>query len=88
MNAIAHPAISGEYSGTVSLRDCVKPVRLESMRTDLYVQQVPGEIRLDRGSLNLQNVVGPVKLTTRSTDVTVSSFSNGLELTVDKSTLS
>jgi DUF4097 and DUF4098 domain-containing protein YvlB len=76
--------VSGEYSGTVSLRDCVKPVRLESMRTDLYVQQVPGEIRLDRGSLNLQNVVGPVKLTTRSTDVTVSSFSNGLELTVDK----
>jgi DUF4097 and DUF4098 domain-containing protein YvlB len=76
--------ISGDYSGTVSLHDVAQPVRIESMRTELYVQQVPGEIRLDRGSSSLQNVVGPVKLTTRSTDVTVSGFSNGLELTVDK----
>lgn len=76
--------ISGDYSGTLSLRELAKPVRLENMRTQLDVQQVLGEIRLDRGSLTVQNVVGPMKLTTRSTDVTVDGLSNGLEMMVDK----
>jgi len=45
---------------------------------------VPGEIRLERGSLNLQNVVGPLRLTTRATDVSLDGFSNAVELAVDK----
>ncbi len=81
---VGQVSINGDYTGTLSLRDVAKPVRLENMRTQLEVEQVPGEIRLDRGSLNAQNVVGPVKLTTRSTDVTLDGFTNGLELTVDK----
>lgn len=76
--------VSGDYSGTVSLRELAQPVRVENMRTELNAQQVPGEIRLDRGSLNVQNVVGPLRLTARATDVSVDGFSNGLELTVDK----
>jgi DUF4097 and DUF4098 domain-containing protein YvlB len=76
--------INGDYTGTVALRELAKPVRLENMRTELDVQQIPGEIRLDRGSLNIQNVIGPVRLATRATDVTLDGFSNGLELTVDK----
>ena len=51
--------INGDYNGTVSLRDVAKPVRVENMRTEMDVQQIAGEIRLDRGSLNVQNVVGP-----------------------------
>ncbi len=76
--------ISGDYTGTVSLRDLAQPVRVENMRTQLAAQQVPGEIRLDRGSLNLQNVIGPLHLTTRATDVSLDGFSNALDLTVDK----
>jgi DUF4097 and DUF4098 domain-containing protein YvlB len=76
--------ISGNYTGTVSLRDLAKPLRVENMRTELDAQQVPGEIRLDRGSLTLQNVVGPLRLITRATDVSLDGFSNGLEITVDK----
>ena len=76
--------IAGAYTGTVSLRELARPVRVENMRTVFDVQQVPGEIRMDRGSLSIQNVIGPVKLTTRSTDVTVDGFTEGLELTVDK----
>ncbi len=76
--------ISGDYTGTISLRDLAQPVRVESMRTELAAQQVPGEIRLERGNLNVQNVVGPLRLTTRATDVSLDGFSNGLELTVDK----
>jgi DUF4097 and DUF4098 domain-containing protein YvlB len=77
-------AINGEYKGTISLREVAKPVRVENMRTEMDVQQIAGEIRMDRGSLNVQNVVGPLKLTTHATDVNVDGFSDGLELTVDK----
>jgi DUF4097 and DUF4098 domain-containing protein YvlB len=76
--------IEGEYSGTVSLRDLAKPLHVQNMRTQFDVQQVSGEIRLDRGSLNAENVVGPVKLVTRATDVTLSAFSNALDVTIDK----
>jgi len=68
----------------VSLRDLAQPVRVQSMRTELNVQRVLGEIRFDRGSLNVQNVVGPLTLSTRSTDVSLDGFTNGLDLTVDK----
>lgn len=81
---IGQVTINGDYTGTVSLRDLAQPVRVENMRTQLDAQQVPGEIRLDSGSLTVQNVVGPLHLTTRATDVSVNGFSNGLELSVDK----
>lgn len=76
--------IGGDYTGTITLHDLAKPVHVENMRTDLDAQQLPGEIRLDRGSLSVQNVVGPLRLTTRATDVTLAGFSNGVELSVDK----
>jgi DUF4097 and DUF4098 domain-containing protein YvlB len=77
-------SIEGEYNGTLSLRDLAKPARVENMHTQLEVQQVPGEIRLDRGSLDAENVIGPVKLNTRATDVTFDGFTNSLDLNVDK----
>lgn len=76
--------IEGDYSGTVSLRELTKPVRVENLRTVLSVQSVPGEIRLDRGSLNAENIVGPVKLTAHSTDVSVDGWQNGLDLSLDR----
>lgn len=76
--------ISGDYTGSVSLRDLAEPVRVQNMRTELNVQRIVGEIRFDRGSLNVENVVGPLRLSTRATDVSLEGFSNGLDLTVDK----
>jgi DUF4097 and DUF4098 domain-containing protein YvlB len=76
--------VSGDYTGTVSLRELSKPVRLASMRTRLDAEQVPGEIRMDRGSLTGQNVIGPVHLVTHSTDVTLDGFTEALELNVDR----
>ncbi len=76
--------INGDYSGSVSLRELPQPVRVENLRTILSVQSVPGEIRLDRGSLNAENIVGPVKLTAHSTDVTIDGWQNGLDLAVDR----
>ena len=76
--------ISGDYTGSVSLRDLAEPVRVQNMRTELNVQRILGEIRFDRGSLNVQNVEGPLRLTTRATDVSLDGFTNGLDLTVDR----
>ena len=76
--------ISGDYRGSVSLRELAKPVRVQNSRTNLEVQQIPGEVRLDRGSFTAQDVVGPVTLTTHSTDVSFDGFSAGLDLTVDR----
>ena len=85
LNKIAgQVSIEGDYKGTLSLRDLAKPVRVQNARTQLNVQQVPGQIRLDRGSLNVEDVVGPVKVNTRATDVVLSGFTDGLDLTVDK----
>lgn len=76
--------INGDYRGSVSLRELAKPVRVESMRTKLELQQIPGEVRLERGSFTAQNVIGPVTLTTHSTDVSFDGFTAGLDLTVDR----
>lgn len=76
--------IAGDYTGTVSVRELAKPSRIDNMHTQLDVQQVPGEIRLDRGSLDAENVIGPVKLNTHATDVTFDGFSSPLELNVEK----
>jgi DUF4097 and DUF4098 domain-containing protein YvlB len=76
--------IEGEYSGTVSLRELTKPAHIQNFRTVLDLGQVPGEIRLDRGSLDAENVAGPVKLITHATDVTLGGFTNALDVDVDK----
>lgn len=76
--------INGDYRGSVSLRELAKPVRVQNSRTQLAIEQVPGEVRLDRGSFTAQNVVGPVSLTTHATDVTFDGFSASLDLTVDR----
>jgi DUF4097 and DUF4098 domain-containing protein YvlB len=76
--------INGDYTGTVSLHELAKPVRVQDMRTQLEIQQVPGEVRLDRGSLSLQNVIGPVRLSTHATDVQVDGVSNDVTMEIDK----
>jgi DUF4097 and DUF4098 domain-containing protein YvlB len=76
--------ISGDYTGTVTMHDLAKPVRVQDMRTQLEIQQIPGEVRLERGSLDLQNVVGPLKLNTHDTDVELDGVLNDVNMTIDK----
>jgi hypothetical protein len=54
------------------------------MRTQLDIQQVPGEVRIDRGSLSAQGVIGPLKLTTHATDITLAGFTNAVQVSVDR----
>jgi hypothetical protein len=83
-NIAGQVTINGDYTGTVSLRDLAKPVRVAVMRTQLEVQQIPGEVRLERGSLSVQNAVGPMKVNTHATDVEVDGISNDVTMDVDK----
>jgi len=76
--------VSGDYNGSVSLRELAKPVEVKSMRTTLSAQRIPGELHLDRGSLSVENVVGPLRLTTHVTDVSLDGFTDTLDLSVDK----
>jgi DUF4097 and DUF4098 domain-containing protein YvlB len=76
--------VGGDYTGTVSLRSLSRPVHLESMRTQLDVQRVPGYVRLDRGNLDAKDLIGPLKLSAHSTDITLASFTEGLDLDVDR----
>lgn len=83
-NIAGQVTVNGDYSGTVSLRDLAKPVRVADRRTQLELQQVPGEVRLESGSLSLQNVVGPLKLSTHATDVELNGVSNDVNMDIDK----
>ena len=85
LTKIAGPVtISGDFTGTVSWRELAKPARVENMRNRVDVQQIPGEIRMDRGSLTAQGIVGPTTLNTHATDVTLAGFVNALQLNVDR----
>jgi hypothetical protein len=54
------------------------------MRTQLDARQIPGYVRLERGSLDAKDLVGPIKLSTRATDVTLAGFSDALDVDVDR----
>ncbi len=83
-NIAGQVTISGDYTGTLSLHDLSKPVRVQDRRTQLEVQRIPGEVRIERGDVSLQNIIGPSKLNTHDTDVTVEGVSNELSMDVDK----
>jgi DUF4097 and DUF4098 domain-containing protein YvlB len=83
-NIAGQVTVGGDYTGTVSLRSLSQPVHLESMRTQLDARRVPGYVRLDRGSLDAKDLIGPLKLSAHSTDITLASFSESLDLDVDR----
>lgn len=76
--------VEGSYEGMISLRDVTQPIHVDNMGTHLDLQGVPGEVKIDRGTLSAQDVVGPVKVNTDATDVTLQNFTQGLELSVGR----
>ena len=76
--------LNGSYTGSVSLRELAKPVKVDNLRTEFNIRQIPGEVHMERGSLSMQNIMGPIKLDTRATDVRLEDFTDSLEITIDK----
>lgn len=79
--------INGEYTGTLSLRGLDNVCRLQNMHTDLQVGRIPGEIRLDRGSLNIQDAVGPLRVNAHSTDISLEGVTTAIDISVDRGDL-
>lgn len=77
-------SVVGDYTGTITLRAISNPVRIESMHTQFDAQGVPGNLTLERGSLEANNLVGPLKVNAKATDVTLNQFRSALDLTVEK----
>lgn len=77
-------ALNGSYTGSLSLRDLAKPVKVENLRSSFELRQIAGEVHMERGSITMQDVIGPTKINTRATDVRLENFTDSLELAVDK----
>ena len=76
--------ITGAYFGDLQFRNLAKPLRYDGPQTTLSVQRIAGEIRLGRGYLDAHNLVGPIQLNSRSKDVQIRSFTEALNLTLDR----
>lgn len=79
--------IDGTYNGTIELRKLAKPLRLNSPRTNLSVEAVPGEVSMSLGDFNGSKFAGPTHLTRRSSDVEISDFSGPLDISIERGDL-
>ncbi len=77
-------AVKFPFTGELIFRKLAKPLRLETRRTELRVERLPGYLRMTSGDLTASELVGPVRVTTRSTDVQLNDFTESLELNVDR----
>ena len=57
------------YNGNVELSHIGQRLHLKSIRTDLQLAKLDGEISLGHGDIRASSVAGPVKLNTRSNEV-------------------
>jgi len=76
--------IKGGFSGEVLARDIAQPLQFESSRTQLHVEQLPGELRMASGEVSAHRLVGPIRLTTRSQDVRLTDFTGGLSVEIER----
>jgi hypothetical protein len=76
--------ISGAYSGEIQFHNLSKPLRFNGERTDLNIERLPGQVRMALNDFTGSNLVGPVHLSGRSRDVTISDFTNELDVVVDR----
>jgi len=76
--------ISGAYSGEIQFRNLSKALRFNGERTDLNIEKLPGQVRMALNDFTGSNLVGPVHLSGRSRDVTISDFTNELDVVVDR----
>jgi hypothetical protein len=79
--------IAGAYSGVLQFRNLSKPLRFNGEKTDFNVEKLPGQIRMALGDFTATNVVGPMHVSARSRDITISDFTNELEVVVDRGDL-
>lgn len=68
------------YNGNVELSHIGQRLHFKSVRTDLQLARLDGEISMGHGDLRASSVAGPVKLTTRSNEVHFEDVSGEVEV--------
>jgi hypothetical protein len=68
------------YNGTLQLSHISQRVHLKSVRTDLQIAKLDGEISMGHGDIRATEFAGPVKLNTRSNEVHFEDVSGEVEV--------
>ncbi|HET8889891.1 MAG TPA: DUF4097 family beta strand repeat-containing protein [Candidatus Angelobacter sp.] len=68
------------YNGNVELSHIGQRLHLKSIRTDLMLAKLDGDISMGHGDIRASSVAGPVKLTTRSNEVHFEDVSGEVEV--------
>jgi DUF4097 and DUF4098 domain-containing protein YvlB len=68
------------YNGNVQLSHIGQRLRFKSVRTDLQLAKLDGEISMGHGDIRASSVAGPVKLNTRSNEVHLEDVSGEVEV--------
>jgi DUF4097 and DUF4098 domain-containing protein YvlB len=68
------------YNGNVQLSRIGQRLHFKSVRTDLQLAKLDGEISMGHGDLRASSVAGPVKLNTRSNEVHLEDVSGEVEV--------
>jgi len=76
--------IEGGFSGEVVARDIQQPLQFESSRTQLRVEQLPGELRIAGGEIVAHRLVGPIRVVSRSQDLRLSDFTGEMEADIER----
>lgn len=80
--------VNGSFSGPLQFRNLARALRYQSPRTELRVEQLPGQLYTDLSELTGTKLIGPVHLTTSSRDVRLEEFSGPLELELGRGDIS
>jgi DUF4097 and DUF4098 domain-containing protein YvlB len=68
------------YNGTIQLAHIGQRLHFKSVRTDLQLAKLDGEISMGHGDLRASSVAGPVKLSTRSNEVHLEDVSGAVDI--------
>lgn len=68
------------YNGTIQLAHIGQRLHFKSVRTDLQLAKLDGEISMGHGDLRASSVAGPVKLSTRSNEVHLEDVSGAVDV--------
>ncbi len=82
---IAGPVtVNGTYVGQTQLSNLMLPVHYEDSQVTLNLEKLPGQVRIGAGEVTGENLIGPVRLTAHSRDVHLTTFTQALELNLDR----
>jgi Toastrack DUF4097 len=80
--------VAGTYVGQIQLRNLAQPLRYDDPQVTFNCEKLPGQARLGLGELTADNVIGPIRVNARSRDVQLSSFTQSLDLTLERGDIS